>query len=814
MKKHIILILLSFQFLTSQDFHFERLITDYYGIASNGKNILCYGDYGIITYSSNRGDIWNQLSIGDEYNIRKIKNIKKDYYGFCKNSLIKSTDNGFNWQIQDIDSIDIIDFDVNEKNIFVLTEKYILMFDINLNYISTIMDLDVFSNYTSICIDDLNLYIAFDNENIMIYNIESKAKEIVNILKNLDNDIYIRLTNLKEMKIINNEIYVNAFYNSGIGNYANFIIKSSDKGHKWYNLSSKLNNNCYEIFQNKLHTISLFNLQDKNFLVTYERLDSTNQNKSYYTKVSKDRLGKFHRITSEDICTGILRVSKDTIIAVGNNKLITRSTNNGINWTIVSFVNIVNNIVTYAENDNVDIKKNTIRIVKNHEIISSNDNGTTFNPLNYSNNENNKLENSTFYFDSSGNGVIKLRAMNSLDTNVLYFDNKKNSCKNYYYDPLISNSENEIFNTKSLKCNNYHYNIFIKSKIKNGIVSPVSSLFLKYNNYDFKFTDSLNLNFKLIHAFFEYKNNIYILGSEFSGTNKADSLGNTDFKYNYILLKSSNDGKSWDYTNIPLMQDLKKDMNGYYFSDPIYGTKVSFFDDYIYIPQNNGKILRVDVKNNNIDSIFTKINFSESSKLFQFQNKIFTFVANKYLYFTDKLEKNSKWDSIEIKSVLKSWDAYANNGLTNKDAILNLYEMNDTTIFVLTGKTQSSGFSNTVDYKINFAKFNYKDISSSINIEEEFNYFYSYPAYPTPSFYNVNSLIYWDNSYNIDIAEIGVYDIYENKIADRGSITLKKLAPNSAILTWNCQDRENGVYFIQIKHGNNTKSTIKVLVAR
>jgi len=50
--------------LNSQDFLFkiEILITDFNGVVANDAVILCYGDWGIITYSEDREETWKQRS--------------------------------------------------------------------------------------------------------------------------------------------------------------------------------------------------------------------------------------------------------------------------------------------------------------------------------------------------------------------------------------------------------------------------------------------------------------------------------------------------------------------------------------------------------------------------------------------------------------------------------------------------------------------------------------------------------------------------------------------------------------------------------
>jgi hypothetical protein len=72
----------------------ERMITDFNGVVYNGTNVLCYGNYGIITFSKDRGEHWDQLNIGDKYNIKKIRTLEKTFYGVTEYSIIKSTNNG------------------------------------------------------------------------------------------------------------------------------------------------------------------------------------------------------------------------------------------------------------------------------------------------------------------------------------------------------------------------------------------------------------------------------------------------------------------------------------------------------------------------------------------------------------------------------------------------------------------------------------------------------------------------------------------------------------------------------------------------
>ncbi len=99
------------------------------------------------------------------------------------------------------------------------------------------------------------------------------------------------------------------------------------------------------------------------------------------------------------------------------------------------------------------------------------------------------------------------------------------------------------------------------------------------------------------------------------------------------------------------------------------------------------------------------------------------------------------------------------------------------------------------------------------SVIEDLTYFYSYPPFPIPAMNELKSLIYWDMSHYIDDSNIGVYDIYGNKIADREKISINKLNGYSGYLTWDCSGVTTGVYMIQIKHGTNTHN-IRAMVVR
>ncbi len=90
------------------------------------------------------------------------------------------------------------------------------------------------------------------------------------------------------------------------------------------------------------------------------------------------------------------------------------------------------------------------------------------------------------------------------------------------------------------------------------------------------------------------------------------------------------------------------------------------------------------------------------------------------------------------------------------------------------------------------------------------NYFYSYDVYPNPAQEKVTANIYWDKTLDINNAEVGIYDIYGNKIQSQENIEIIQESDWTGKLTWNCSGVPSGTYFIRIQYGTEDR-VIKLL---
>ncbi len=115
-------------------FRLERLSTDFNGVVFNGRVVLAYGKYGIITYSTDQGENWKQISLGDNLDILKIVTIDGNFYALTPYSLLVSTDDGMNWrQKVFFDEPEFKDFTFDTQYFYFVTKNAIYRTDLSLN---------------------------------------------------------------------------------------------------------------------------------------------------------------------------------------------------------------------------------------------------------------------------------------------------------------------------------------------------------------------------------------------------------------------------------------------------------------------------------------------------------------------------------------------------------------------------------------------------------------------------------------------------------------------------------------------------------
>jgi len=105
------------------------------------------------------------------------------------------------------------------------------------------------------------------------------------------------------------------------------------------------------------------------------------------------------------------------------------------------------------------------------------------------------------------------------------------------------------------------------------------------------------------------------------------------------------------------------------------------------------------------------------------------------------------------------------------------------------------------------------DYPVSVDESEIKTYLTYLPPYPNPAGNLVRADIYWDTRYDIDNADIGIFNYAGIKISDKKNITIDKKSNFGGTLVWDCSSYSPGVYFIIIRHGNASR-LIPIVVNR
>ncbi len=331
------------------------------------------------------------------------------------------------------------------------------------------------------------------------------------------------------------------------------------------------------------------------------------------------------------------------------------------------------------------------------------------------------------------------------------------------------------------------YNNPKKQLLSESLPKASCNLIEGYNEYLFIATK----NYK--HDFFRVKNDgsqvdtlkIYLSdGTEPQKLYITDFAGSEQVQFcvspNCGIFKSTNDGLDWEQIIV------NENENGFW--------QVEIVDDICYIGSANGNLYcSYDFGEtwtelyhaNDQDTYINKIRVKEDLVFFSVLKPFPATLTDEcgvliYNHINDKVTNVSE-------PLGKGYDRWVRDIEIFKDSI----------IVAAVGGLYAGSF----DY---FKSVSVEDIESS-------NYLYLCQPYPLPAYDNVNIEVYWDNKLNINNSDMNVYDIYGAKICGKERITLRQNNSWSGIVTLDCREFLPGIYFVQIKHGNKTK-TSKILI--
>ena len=810
MKKIIILFLISITFYIANakdvPFKVERMITDFNGVVTNGSNTIAYGDYGIMTYSLDMGQSWKQQNIGDRYSIKKIRTLGNDFIGLTNYSLIKSTDNGFKWTDRILtNEPNLIDFTINDNLLYILTDKSILVSDINLFIqLEPLLLLDKESMYSEMETDGVNLYFIKDNKFLQIYNIVSEELTSVDLLKesNCSNCSFVA-----NLRVTENEISIQtAISISGLTQFPQ-ILKSYDKGKSWNKIKLYLYPDaCYKIINNKIHYISpqrAANSSNRNYYVNgYFRVDSSDisLDTNYITWLNpKEKLDR--RINSVNYTDFI--VNDNNIIAVGKDKLISVSNNNGESFEFKSKYN-----GEYNGIGNISIVTDSL-IYMNYslEFYKTKDGGITWLPQKYTDYNTTSAYRHPYYsyFDKNGNGFAKFGSINK--------ENDWSALVTFDYGENFQKTDKPEYNIP-------YYNYFKKNVINLGdkfifIINPVKLTDGSYSysiiRYDksLNFLDSINLETdKIVNIKRVNDDNIIALVVKSTGSYKIEVNGDDDYSYKYYLIQSKDKGATWNnlIDSVPVRQLLYNDIDGTSTYLEVILDESILYNDYVIFPTQNKIIYRYNYVNNVFDSIpYPGDNsFYTPYALFQVDNYLFS-VSNLYentVYYTkDQDYENTTWDSLAGKDIFADWDQFDySKKYIDTDAILEAKMLSNSFGYLVIGKCTASGFGTYV-FNANFVKITSNTttdvVENDYQIENERAFLWNSSPYPIPGKSVIKSDIYWSNAYTLSDIQLNVFDINGEKLI-KPNININPNNSFSGVLVWDCAGVSSGVYVIQV----------------
>jgi hypothetical protein len=810
----VILNIITINNLYSVDFDFrpERMITDFNGVVYNGTNVLAYGDYGIITYSEDRGVTWKQHSIGDSFNIKKVVSKDGVFYGVTKTHLIKSVTDGLTFIEKKFPVGDtLISCAIVNNGLFLLTNSGLYQSDKELNVSSEpLMEFDPADNFNEISSDSdiiylLNDHDSLDSKHILKYRSENSIFDTIEL--NIEEQEGYKL-NVSDLRIDNEKIYLtlNKYFINFKSSYI-YYLKSGDGGSSWVEYLLGHNSKSMQIFQDNLYNIDFGSFIGKNGVLhsnicLYKSLDETGTDgyvkKQYIsdtTNLPKRELGVY--LNGENF-NELVWISKDTLITVGDRKLIAVSTDGGVIWELKSkYYGYVHEEYNNSRIINTPFYLNEEKIYEPVFRIKSTDGGITWLPPLFVPGKNYFAwyNNNNYYLDDEGRGF-------RLSDNFLFSLSftTKDFGDTYQEDTISYFRPGEAPFVKAFQAGN---KVVLANNKQDGahiwLIDPGQIQVAK----------PVYLENTKIHTIHRDENgHLFAVALYYPEGLEADSV------YQYRILNSTDNGNSWVVYQDEIGIRQWKSENGKNL-DQVKTTHL--YKNYILIPsliRDTRKMYYFDLKLKELDSLELPFTLSLSDELvFGFKGELFAISRDNFIYHTGNFgEEDVFWNSFHISEYLGDWEDYIPGTKEfDKDFIYSAWA-DDEQIYLMTVKSVPSNSSGIL-FVPNYIRLYKKDplsIEETENTETQRAYFYKEDPFPIPAKNIVKTKIYWNSYYKIDNAKLGLYDMFGGEIPN-SDITVEPINAYSAYIIWNCLGFNRGVYFIRVSLGGESM-TIPVLV--
>lgn len=794
-------------------FTIERLNTDYAGIVTNGVSVLCYGNYGIITYTTDDGSTWSQKTIGDKHNIKKIISLNGTYYGMSNHALFISHNNANDWKF--IPLSNSIDADIYNDSIYILTDKEILKADLSGKILNkSVINLDGSVTYTEMVVHKGMIYCLADKRYVLRYSLSTGMLTKTDVI-NMVNPSCFNCTHLTRMRKSNNEVFLIIYQNQAGESVPYQYGYTADNGNTWKaftSMSGTGDHSAYTFDDSTMYIVGARELRVKylnGFSTDCQRISFTKQEHLTIDDTIPDRTisYKTQNFKRAQEFTGLIKLHDTILVAVGTNKLITRSTNGGKKWNTISYFLYNSTTLEYVHCPNGNI----IYVLGDNarSIYHTTNGGVTWLPQKYNGYPQTvNHQYSATHFDTKGNGFIIYTTLNSQDSNVLVTHDFGETFTPNYNMELYHTLDTTIL---SLPIFSWQYKQamdiggeYVIAGVKRNRTTSGDKL-LPYNyilrfDSSFRFIDSSIVKANTVLHLTKIKNgDLYALCMNTSGPTVSDSLSGLDaYQFSCFMLRSKDKGLTWDSipTTVPVPRLTLKLGNKYYIVNSVNSNSCISNENIVYL-LGSQSLLRFNITTNTFDTIQNSTRYNTNKGgMFSIDSTLYVTSLYQTLYTTSKIyNKEVEWDSILSSQLFEQWIPSQNvPNEENTDVIVGTISVNDTIGIMLTTITSK----NYLNSSVNLARLKKIQFPTSVeNQIEETEYLWNSPPYPIPTTNQISTQIYWENGFSIKDIKFQIYDVLGNTVTEP-KISFEQTQPFSGILRWNCEEIPKGIYIIRV----------------
>lgn len=747
------------------EFEYYRVSTNYNGVAYNGQSILIYGEGGVITVSRDGGNNWTQESLDDKFNIMSITNVGNDYYGVInKQYVIKSSDNGANWQNYDYgNNTEFYKIIAYKNHLYALTNLKILKIDLNLNIIN---EYKIES--------DTNYYDFAIGQDKIVYSAGRGKLGLINLLNDNKNII-----DFEKLGICSNcPVPKSLFYDNNIFYFTYFTELYQYDGNSISQVYKPIKSGPYianngEIFQ-------LYN--------TYNPIEGVDS--LYFVKINKQSKKSSNikkpgndRYIRNLVFKGISFITKDTIIAFGKNNLIYFSYDRGVNWTLKSY--FPGHPFLYRFDD-----KNAAFIGEYGQFVSTKNGGITWLPQKnhhplFNNNRFTNLLKRTELFTDHNNGFVFGHSSVNADTNFLFTNDGCETVK-------LKN----ISEVTGYRNSEYLLSYYNKDKIL--FFHPSNHMGLWRFTVLFRLDRELNYidRYLIDSAIVVYVNssaNGDIIAVALNLKEPIFLQNNIHFLNKYTsILRSTDNGENWQV--IEKFNFPNHDYNHLFVSL----VRDDIFMSYIYLGLDSISYLntfKYNLTNNKLDSILTL-----QERSINFEN--FIGVGDKtylYAYIYDGENKKIYFELWYNEDIINNPREWKNIAPKERFVPLSFGKSNDSLFYI---RGYDSLYKSPTFW---FAKTKSKKPLSVEKVETDNRIFLSTP-YPNPSNDFIKVPIWWNSNEDINLIEVKIHNLLGQVISSGHDVELIKYNDYSGEIKCNTSSFSPGLYILNVRNGQANKS--------